>query len=103
MTDQVYAEMRVNVKDRVIALTVDHEREGEQIDGALLMSVLGIIVDIGMGTPMPTRPILEHSCFDTQVQEGFFVDSRGIVSLNFGAFGSVTTIVGFVAHSFLNP
>ncbi|KAG0574387.1 hypothetical protein KC19_VG259000 [Ceratodon purpureus] len=46
--DLVYAEMKVNVKDAVIAL-VDREREGEQIDRALLKNVLGIFVEIGMG------------------------------------------------------
>lgn len=40
--------MKVNVKDAVIAL-VDREREGEQIDRALLKNVLGIFVEIGMG------------------------------------------------------
>jgi cullin 1 len=47
--DLVYAEMKVNVKDAVIAL-IDREREGEQIDRALLKNVLGIFVEIGMGS-----------------------------------------------------
>ncbi|CAK9190316.1 unnamed protein product [Sphagnum troendelagicum] len=46
--DLVYAEMKTNVKDAVITL-IDREREGEQIDRALLKSVLGIFVEIGMG------------------------------------------------------
>ncbi|XP_024379337.1 cullin-1 isoform X2 [Physcomitrium patens] len=46
--DLVYEEMKVNVKDAVIAL-IDREREGEQIDRALLKNVLGIFVEIGMG------------------------------------------------------
>eukprot|EP01018_Ginkgo_biloba_P011463 Gb_23722 [translate_table: standard] len=46
--DLVYQEMRNNVRDAVIAL-IDREREGEQIDRALLKNVLGIFVEIGMG------------------------------------------------------
>ncbi|XP_024398790.1 cullin-1 [Physcomitrium patens] len=46
--DLVYAEIKINVKDAVIAL-IDREREGEQIDRALLKNVLGIFVEIGMG------------------------------------------------------
>ncbi|KAH9545863.1 hypothetical protein CY35_12G069100 [Sphagnum magellanicum] len=46
--DLVYAEMKTNVKDAVITL-IDREREGEQIDRALLKNVLGIFVEIGMG------------------------------------------------------
>jgi len=46
--DLVYAEMKINVKDAVIAL-VDREREGEQIDRALLKNVLGFFVEIGIG------------------------------------------------------
>ncbi|CAK9229050.1 unnamed protein product [Sphagnum troendelagicum] len=46
--DLVYAEMKTNVKDAVVAL-IDREREGEQIDRALLKNVLGIFVEIGMG------------------------------------------------------
>lgn len=46
--DLVYVEMRHNVKDAVISL-IDREREGEQIDRALLKNVLGIFVEIGMG------------------------------------------------------
>uniref|UniRef100_A0A7I4DQ03 Cullin-1 n=1 Tax=Physcomitrium patens TaxID=3218 RepID=A0A7I4DQ03_PHYPA len=44
----VYAETKINVKDAVVAL-IDREREGEQIDRALLKNVLGIFVEIGMG------------------------------------------------------
>eukprot|EP01018_Ginkgo_biloba_P007037 Gb_00939 [translate_table: standard] len=46
--DLVYQEMKINVKDAVIAL-IDREREGEQIDRLLLKNVLGIFVEIGMG------------------------------------------------------
>lgn len=47
--DLVYQEIRNNVKDAVITL-IDREREGEQIDRALLKNVLGIFVEIGMGS-----------------------------------------------------
>ncbi|KAJ7542027.1 hypothetical protein O6H91_10G086500 [Diphasiastrum complanatum] len=47
--DLVYQEMKYNVKDAVITL-IDREREGEQIDRALLKNVLGIFVEIGMGS-----------------------------------------------------
>ncbi|XP_059625725.1 cullin-1-like [Cornus florida] len=46
--DLVYQEMRSKVRDAVITL-IDQEREGEQIDRALLKNVLGIFVEIGMG------------------------------------------------------
>ncbi|TYH88597.1 hypothetical protein ES332_D01G198400v1 [Gossypium tomentosum] len=44
----VYQEVHEKVRDAVIAL-IDKEREGEQIDRALLTNVLGIFVEIGMG------------------------------------------------------
>eukprot|EP00850_Spirogloea_muscicola_P018689 SM000174S03344 [mRNA] locus=s174:178867:184366:+ [translate_table: standard] len=47
--DLVYQELKAKVKDAVIAL-IDREREGEQIDRALLKNVLGIFVEIGMGS-----------------------------------------------------
>ncbi|KAG8477662.1 hypothetical protein CXB51_027672 [Gossypium anomalum] len=46
--DLVYQEVRAKVKDAVIAL-IDKEREGDQIDRALLKNVLDIFVEIGMG------------------------------------------------------
>lgn len=46
--DLVYQEIKNNVRDAVITL-IDREREGEQIDRALLKNVLGIFVEIGMG------------------------------------------------------
>ncbi|KAG6398607.1 hypothetical protein SASPL_140074 [Salvia splendens] len=46
--DQVYQELHVKARDAVISL-VDQEREGEQIDRALLKNVLDIFVEIGMG------------------------------------------------------
>ncbi|KAI7747697.1 hypothetical protein M8C21_029035, partial [Ambrosia artemisiifolia] len=44
----VYEETKGKARDAVIAL-IDQEREGEQIDRALLKNVLGIYVEIGMG------------------------------------------------------
>ncbi|GMH29301.1 hypothetical protein Nepgr_031144 [Nepenthes gracilis] len=46
--DSVYQELNGKVKDAVISL-IDQEREGEQIDRALLKNVLDIFVEIGMG------------------------------------------------------
>ncbi|XP_043710562.1 cullin-1 [Telopea speciosissima] len=48
--DLVYKEINGKVRDAVISLCqIDQEREGEQIDRALLKSVLDIFVEIGMG------------------------------------------------------
>jgi cullin 1 len=44
----VYQELNGKVRDAVISL-IDQEREGEQIDRALLKNVLDIFVEIGMG------------------------------------------------------
>ncbi|KAL3531439.1 hypothetical protein ACH5RR_010761 [Cinchona calisaya] len=46
--DLVYRELSSKVRDAVIAL-IDQEREGDQVDRALLKNVLGIFVEIGMG------------------------------------------------------
>nr|GEY14245.1 cullin-1 [Tanacetum cinerariifolium] len=46
--DLVYQEVNGKVRDAVISL-IDQEREGEQIDRALLKNVLDIFVEIGMG------------------------------------------------------
>ncbi|KAH7517108.1 hypothetical protein FEM48_Zijuj09G0027400 [Ziziphus jujuba var. spinosa] len=46
--DQVYKEVNDKARDAVIAL-IDKEREGEQIDRALLKNVVDIFVAIGMG------------------------------------------------------
>ncbi|GMN46436.1 hypothetical protein TIFTF001_015620 [Ficus carica] len=46
--DLVYQELNAKVRDAVISL-IDQEREGEQIDRALLKNVLDIFVEIGMG------------------------------------------------------
>ncbi|KAK8547866.1 hypothetical protein V6N13_116091 [Hibiscus sabdariffa] len=44
----VYQELNAKVRDAVISL-IDQEREGEQIDRALLKNVLDIFVEIGIG------------------------------------------------------
>ncbi|KAK3441033.1 hypothetical protein EUGRSUZ_B01286 [Eucalyptus grandis] len=46
--EMVYQELKVKVSDAVISL-IDKEREGEQIDRALLKNILDIFVVIGMG------------------------------------------------------
>lgn len=46
--EQVYDALKNKAKDAIIAL-IDKEREGEQIDRALLKNVLDIFVEIGMG------------------------------------------------------
>ncbi|KAI3443144.1 uncharacterized protein J3R85_000033 [Psidium guajava] len=46
--NEVYQELKVKVRDAVISL-IDQEREGEQIDRALLKNILDIFVEIGMG------------------------------------------------------
>ncbi|KMZ58707.1 putative Cullin-1 [Zostera marina] len=45
----VYQVINLQVKNAVIKL-IDNEREGEQIDRSLLKNVLGIFVEIGMGS-----------------------------------------------------
>jgi cullin 1 len=45
--DLVYNGIQINVKNVVIEL-INREREGEQIDGALLRNVLNIFIEIGM-------------------------------------------------------
>lgn len=47
--DLVYHEINGKVRDAVISL-IDQEREGEQIDRALLKNVLDIFVEIGLGS-----------------------------------------------------
>ncbi|KAH0767967.1 hypothetical protein KY285_003838 [Solanum tuberosum] len=47
--DQVYQELNGKVRDAVISL-IDQDREGEQIDRALLKNVLDIFVEMGMGS-----------------------------------------------------
>ncbi|KAM7501267.1 hypothetical protein LguiB_000171 [Lonicera macranthoides] len=46
--DMIYQEVKHKARDAVIAL-IDREREGEQINRALLKNILDIFVEIGMG------------------------------------------------------
>ncbi|CAA2985391.1 cullin-1 isoform X1 [Olea europaea subsp. europaea] len=46
--DLVYPELNAKVRDAIISL-IDQEREGEQIDHALLKNVLDIFIEIGAG------------------------------------------------------
>ena len=46
--DLVYAKLKGPAKDAVLAL-VDKERDGEQVDRALIKNALGIFVEMGMG------------------------------------------------------
>ena len=46
--DQVYVEMKRKARDAVLAM-IEREREGEQIDRALLKNVLDIFIAVGMG------------------------------------------------------
>jgi len=47
--DLVYAELKGAIKDGMLAL-VDRERAGEQVDRPLLKNVLGLFVEMGMGS-----------------------------------------------------
>lgn len=46
--DKVYVEIKERAKDAVLAM-IEKEREGEQIDRALLKNVLDIFIAVGMG------------------------------------------------------
>ena len=46
--DLVFAEIKRTVKDAVLQL-VEKERDGEQVDRALMKNILGIFVEMGMG------------------------------------------------------
>jgi len=46
--DLIYIELKKTVKDAVLQL-VDKERDGEQVDRALVKNILGIFVEMGMG------------------------------------------------------
>ncbi|KAK8928873.1 Cullin-1 [Platanthera zijinensis] len=47
--DSVYDQLKENLRDAVIVL-IDQERDGQQIDRALLKNVLDIFVEIGLGS-----------------------------------------------------
>ncbi|KAI9123232.1 hypothetical protein K1719_006121 [Acacia pycnantha] len=86
--EMVYKEINGKVRDAVISL-IDQEREGEQIDRALLKNVLDIFVEIGMGQmdcyendfeaamlkdtasyycQKASNWIIEHSCLDYKLK-----------------------------------
>ena len=46
--DDVYTEVKVQARGAILAL-IEREREGEQVDRALLKNVLGIFIEVGMG------------------------------------------------------
>ncbi|KAF3795761.1 Cullin-1 [Nymphaea thermarum] len=66
----VYKEMNTKVRDAVIAL-IDQEREGEQIDRALLKNVLDIFVEIGMGS---------MDCYVADFEDAMLADSAAYYS-----------------------
>ncbi|CAH1431725.1 unnamed protein product [Lactuca virosa] len=68
--ESVYEEAKGKAKDAVIAL-IDQEREGEQIDRALLKNVLGIYVEIGMG---------QMDFYEKDFETDMLVDSAGYYS-----------------------
>lgn len=46
--DEVYKEVKGKAREAILQL-VEKEREGEQVDRALLKNVLGIFIEVGMG------------------------------------------------------
>ncbi|CAL5223551.1 g6084 [Coccomyxa viridis] len=47
--DDVYTQVKQRAKDAML-VAIEQEREGEQIDRSLLKNVLGIFIEVGMGT-----------------------------------------------------
>ena len=47
--DDVYTQVKLKAKDAML-VAIEQEREGEQIDRSLLKNVLGIFIEVGMGT-----------------------------------------------------
>lgn len=47
-TDDVYREVKTQARAAILQL-IEKEREGEQVDRALLKNVLGIFIEVGMG------------------------------------------------------
>ncbi|XP_058084193.1 cullin-1-like [Magnolia sinica] len=68
--DLVYQEINSKVRDAVISL-IDQEREGEQIDRALLKNVLDIFVEIGMGN---------MQCYETDFEAAMLKDTAAYYS-----------------------
>ncbi|PKU66120.1 cullin-1 [Dendrobium catenatum] len=68
--DLVYNEIKVKVRDAVISL-IDQEREGEQIDRALLKNVLDIFVEIGL---------LSMECYENDFEAAMLEDTAAYYS-----------------------
>ncbi|CAL5423633.1 unnamed protein product [Camellia sinensis] len=68
--DLVYQELKGKVRGAVITL-IDQEREGEQVDRALLKNILGIFVEIGMG---------QNECYEKDFEEDMLKDSAAYYS-----------------------
>ncbi|CAL5426036.1 unnamed protein product [Camellia sinensis] len=68
--DLVYQELKGKVRGAVITL-LDQEREGEQVDRALLKNILGIFVEIGMG---------QNECYENDFEEDMLKDSAAYYS-----------------------
>ena len=49
LADDVYTQVKQRAKDAML-VAIEQEREGEQIDRSLLKNVLGIFIEVGMGT-----------------------------------------------------
>lgn len=49
VTDLVYVEVKKRAKDALLRL-VEREREGELVDRALIKNILGIFIEVGMGS-----------------------------------------------------
>ena len=49
LADDVYTQVKQKAKDAML-VAIEQEREGEQIDRSLLKNVLGIFIEVGMGT-----------------------------------------------------
>ncbi|TVU17816.1 hypothetical protein EJB05_33873 [Eragrostis curvula] len=69
--DLIYQEIKGQVKDAVIAL-IDKEREGEQIDRALLKNVLDIFVEIGLG---------QMECYENDFEDFLLKDTTEYYSV----------------------
>ncbi|GJM94608.1 hypothetical protein PR202_ga11270 [Eleusine coracana subsp. coracana] len=69
--DLIFQEIKGQVKDAVIAL-IDKEREGEQIDRALLKNVLDIFVEIGLG---------QMECYENDFEDFLLKDTTEYYSV----------------------
>ncbi|OEL38156.1 Cullin-1 [Dichanthelium oligosanthes] len=71
ITSMVYQEIKGKVKSAVISL-IDREREGEQIDRALLKNVLDIFVEIGLGS---------MECYENDFEDFLLKDTADYYSI----------------------